>query len=224
MPKNARSPIAIRYCTYCGKELSRHVVSNKEHAVGRQFFPEPRPSDLHKVIVPSCRTCNEAPKKDEDYLRGLLSLSKAALSDTGKRIHPVAMRALEKDDGLRRAIRQRIERDVELRSPSGVYLGRAMTQTIAWDRVKRVLEKWVRGLERVRRAAGAGGCVRGRDDATGADEYDRASEQAERRRLAGYLRVLAHARGGGTDALSVGISRLGRDGLHRRVESAPHGS
>jgi hypothetical protein len=121
-------------------------MSNKEHAIGRQFFPEPRPADLDKVIVPSCRTCNEAPKRDEDYLRGLLSLSRAALSDAGKRIHPVAMRALEKDRGLREAIRRGIQDNVALSSPDGAYIGPAMTQTIAWDRVKRVLEKWVRGL------------------------------------------------------------------------------
>ena|SRR5579859_460376 len=146
MPKTARPPIAEWYCTYCGMELHRHGVSNKEHAVARQFFPEPRPVDLNKVVVPSCRTCNEAPKRDEDYVRGLLSLSRAALSDAGQRIHPVAMRALQKDRGLRDAIRRGLKRDVALRSPGGVYLGQAMTQTIAWDRVKRVLAKWARGL------------------------------------------------------------------------------
>lgn len=147
---NRQTDRPLPICTYCEKGLPRRRggILNQEHAVGRQFFPEPRPADLSKVIVPSCRACNEKPKPDEDYLRALLSLSNAALTPSGKRVHETAIRAMKegKDKGLRRAIARGITPNVHMQTESGVYLGRAMTQTIDWKRVACVLEKWVRGL------------------------------------------------------------------------------
>lgn len=141
-PQRPSQPLPV--CTYCETEL-RRADAEKEHSVGRQFFPRPRP-DLSTVVVPSCRPCNEKPKADEDYLRGLLSLSNAALSPSGNSVHQTAMRAMSKDKGLRAAISRGITPNVPLQSESGVYVGRVMTQTIDWPRVASVLEKWVRGL------------------------------------------------------------------------------
>lgn len=138
-------PIPI--CTYCCKEVRPNEL-NQEHAIGRQMFPKPRPANLKWVVVPSCRRCNERPKPDEDYLRALLSLSVAGTTPAGESVGETAFRAMTsgKDKGLRGAIVRGIKTDVPLHSPSGVYVGRVMTQKMEWPRIARVVEKWVRGL------------------------------------------------------------------------------
>ena len=77
-------------CVYCGCHIAkqrdargRKLERNREHAVGRQFFANPRPNDLDKVVVPSCRGCNERDKADEDYVRSIiLGFSEAGNSET----------------------------------------------------------------------------------------------------------------------------------------------
>lgn len=148
----ADPPHASR-CIYCGDHLPKRRGSghrsdrNQEHAVARQFFAKPRPKDLDKVVVPSCRACNERDKHDEDYVRSvLLGLSDAGLSETGKKIRDqVGDRVFKKDKGLRARVASHLER-VTLRTPSGIVLPEQIAQRADWNAIQRVLVKWTRGL------------------------------------------------------------------------------
>jgi hypothetical protein len=50
----------IQPCVYCGERDG----TEKAHAVGRLFFPKPRPDNV--VTVPACGECNHGISEDEE--------------------------------------------------------------------------------------------------------------------------------------------------------------
>ena len=71
-------------CVYCG---SRRKIS-KDHIPPKCLFLKPLPKDL--ITVPSCRKCNNAASKDDEYFRATIVLRR----DAGE--HPEASKVANK--------------------------------------------------------------------------------------------------------------------------------
>jgi hypothetical protein len=71
-------------CVCCGEPTD----GGRDHVPGKQFFPDPRPSDL--ITVPACERCNEGFKLDEDCVRGILLFGRAGTSAVGRKLGPLS--------------------------------------------------------------------------------------------------------------------------------------
>jgi hypothetical protein len=115
MMQNQRSE---RLCVYCGAP-----ATSNDHVPPRGLFLPPLPSNL--IAVPACVACNNGASVDDERFRNFVSLTVG----TGT----PARRALWDNKALKSIRRNRKEhrplirsmRDVDLRSPNGLYLGRA---------------------------------------------------------------------------------------------------
>ena len=126
-------------CVFC---LS--PADTRDHIPGKQFFPDPKPHDL--VTVPCCAQCNAGHKKDEDYVRGLLCFGPAGVSTAGRSLWQQKLhRTYEKDRGLRRVL-SRSMKQIRPITASGLRLPSRLAIEIDWNRVFRVVQKWVRGF------------------------------------------------------------------------------
>jgi hypothetical protein len=127
-------------CVYCGS------LSNitQDHIPPKSFFPKPRPSNL--ITVPACKKCNQGYGKDEELFLATFMFTDAGVSDVGKSLWDEKLhRMYEKNLGLRRKIAQSLK-EVDVRTPSGIYLGKRMA--IQYDdlRSQRVVKKIIFGL------------------------------------------------------------------------------
>lgn len=136
--------MTISKCVYCGKRDG----TEKEHAVGRLFFPKPRPDNL--VTVPACSQCNRGISKDEEYVRAVL----LTLMDTEEASAAIRLRAeelrrsFERDEGkpLANLILSSIEW-VNVETSAGIMLPNRVPLIGAdTDRMYRVFIKIVMGL------------------------------------------------------------------------------
>jgi hypothetical protein len=92
--------------------------------------------------------CNQGFSKDEDLFLATLMFSSAGVSEMGQTIWRQRLhRAYSKNIGLRRRIARSLQ-EVELSTPAGLYLGRAMTIRPDELRTARLVSKIVRGLYR----------------------------------------------------------------------------
>jgi len=136
--------MTISKCVYCGERDG----TEKEHAVGRLFFPKPRPDNL--VTVPACRECNRGVSKDEEYVRAVL----LTLMDTEEASAAIRLRAeelrrsFEREEGkpLANLILSSVQW-VNVESPAGIMLPNKVPLIGAdTDRMYRVFIKIVMGL------------------------------------------------------------------------------
>lgn len=128
------------YCVYCG---SAPAVT-KDHVPPKSFFPKPRPSDL--ITVPACQSCNQDPGKDEEFFLATFMFSEAGVSPAGKRLWDEKLhRMYEKNLGLKKRIASSLH-DIDLFTPSGLYIGRRLAVEQDEVRFARVVSKIVRGL------------------------------------------------------------------------------
>jgi len=132
----------IGECTYCGN-LAR--LTN-DHVPPKALFPSPRPSNL--TTVPACNDCNHAASLDDEYFRLVLVL-RQDLSSNASAVAGIeaALRGLRRRQGigLRKSFLSSFQ-EVELRTPSGIYLGKGGTYEPDLQRLIRVAERTVRGL------------------------------------------------------------------------------
>ena len=129
-------------CVYCG---AVGPVSS-DHIPPRNLFAKPRPSNL--ITVPSCRACNEAASKDDEYFR-LVTVIRHDTSDhpDAAGVWSTAMRSLQKIQkrGFTTAFLNNV-REVALQTPAGIYLGQAGVYDVDLERLNRVAARIVRGL------------------------------------------------------------------------------
>jgi hypothetical protein len=129
-------------CVYCGAV----GVVEKEDVIPKCLFPTPRPNDL--VKVPSCRPCNAAKSKDDDYLRDFL------VSDISTGSHPVAQSLFHQK--VLSSVRQNSSDFARIavsdgklapyRTREGLYLGHAYSIPLDDVRLHRIFGTIVRGL------------------------------------------------------------------------------
>jgi hypothetical protein len=127
-------------CTYCPAE-----ATTEDHVPPRNLFAA-APAGL--VTVPSCEPCNLGASKDDEYFRLAIT---PRLDVDG---HPDAMRAREvvirslarpEARGFLMSVLETL-REVDLRTPAGLYLGRAGSYVIDPPRLCRVAERTAKGL------------------------------------------------------------------------------
>lgn len=129
-------------CAYCGSPNNLR----DDHVPPKNLFPpRPRPA---LITVPACADCHSVTSKDDEYFR----LKVCLRDDVGH--HPDArtnwqtiFRSLKRDKsaGLARQVLSDI-RYMDLKTPSGLYLGKRMAYDVDMNRIRRVVERVVRGL------------------------------------------------------------------------------
>jgi hypothetical protein len=128
-------------CTYCGKISPLSY----DHVPPRCIFARPRPP---LITVPSCHSCNQRFSPDDEYLRLILvSRHDTAIHPDGEGVWEAAMRGLGRPTHLGLAKRfLRGAKEVNLRSPAGLYLGRVGVFEPDIERIRSVAIRIVRGL------------------------------------------------------------------------------
>jgi hypothetical protein len=129
-------------CTFCGKQ-----AVTDDHIPPKCLFTKPRPTNL--ITVRACKTCNEGAKLDDEYFRD------AILTGIDERRFPEAMAlSIRKIDEMGTNPKKRgyglttykSVRTVEVHTEAGIYIGDAGVRELDLDRMRRSIEKWVRGL------------------------------------------------------------------------------
>ncbi len=131
-------------CYLCG----RSGADTNDHVPPRAFLGKGNYKGTPRITLPAHQLCNRQFSGDEEYLRDLLAPSSEHLSLPG------AETVIEKSDrsrwrpaGFKR--RQeflRYARVIETRSPSGLFLGKALGVPFDSERVNRVGRKIARGI------------------------------------------------------------------------------
>jgi hypothetical protein len=129
-------------CAFCGEP-----AVTDDHVPPKCLFPKPRPGNL--ITVRACKTCNEGTKLDDEYFRD------ATLTGIDEQRFPEAMalslRKIEdmgtdpKKRGYGWATYQSV-RNVEVHTEAGIYIGDAGARELDLDRMRKTIEKCVRGL------------------------------------------------------------------------------
>jgi hypothetical protein len=129
-------------CAYCGSSANL----TDDHVPPKNLFEKPRPSNL--ISVPACSKCHSQTPKDDEYFRIKICLR----DDTGG--HPDVranwdsiFRSLRRQQaaGLRSLVLGDI-RHVQLQTPAGLHIGRRLAYDVDMNRIRRVVERTVRGL------------------------------------------------------------------------------
>lgn len=129
-------------CAYCGG--SDRLT--KDHIPPEQLFPSPRPANL--ITVSACQHCHSDTSKDDEYFRLKLCLKEDAGDHPSARENwPAIFRSLNKTEavGLRKGFLGDL-RTVQLRTPAGIYLGPRLSYSVDLGRIRRVVERIVRGF------------------------------------------------------------------------------
>lgn len=129
-------------CAYCGAS----DLLTKDHIPPEKLFPSPRPSNL--ITVPACGDCHSNTSKDDEYFRLKVCLREDAGNSPQARENWAAIfRSLDRVEagGLRKSFSADI-RSVQLRSQAGIYVGRYLSYDVDLVRIRRVVERIVRGL------------------------------------------------------------------------------
>lgn len=129
-------------CAYCGAygEITR------DHVPPEKIFAKPRPSNL--ITVNACKKCHTPWSKEDEYFKIRMCLNDKARGhpDVNGNLKSV-FDALNRPEapGLKQALLNDW-RDVELKSPGGIILGRTGAFQVDMNRICGVVERTVRGL------------------------------------------------------------------------------
>jgi hypothetical protein len=128
-------------CVYC----SQRDAETDDHIPPKNLFGKPRPSSL--VTVPSCFFCNAGASLDDEYFRLVVALRHDVDHPDAAVARDSAMRSLARPQagGLRAAFLS-ATREVELRSPGGLYVGRTGAYDINIVRLDRIARRITLGL------------------------------------------------------------------------------
>jgi hypothetical protein len=128
-------------CAYCGV----NAAETKDHVIPKCLFPDPLP---WMVTVPACRLCNEAKSKNDTYLRDMLAF------DINCGEHPAANALMQgkitramrgnKSEFARQLVGN--NRRVELRTPTGLYVGYGYSVPLDVGRVNEIFTTIARGV------------------------------------------------------------------------------
>ena len=135
------------HCYLCEQPLPREP--NRDHVIPEQLFDSAnKPTAL--FTLPTCSTCNSGISQDEEYFRVcLLSQAYGQTEATNLWNGPV-FRSLQRREGrFRKMLANNISPvavSVPLYTNTGAYVGDGSVLRFSVPRVRRVLEKIVRGL------------------------------------------------------------------------------
>jgi len=137
-------PTKLYTCAYCGRTGTKKE-GNREHFVPRNLWGGRRPNKTLTVWVH--KACNASYSEDDEYFRTVL------IAKAGSQEHPEARKVLEGPlirvmEKLPTVFMKHINKvsEVEVRSPSGLFLGTSLGFALDVPRFIRVLKKIVMGL------------------------------------------------------------------------------
>ncbi|HIJ90087.1 MAG: HNH endonuclease [Desulfobulbaceae bacterium] len=129
-------------CAYCGD--TKHLED--DHIPPKNLFPKPRPNNL--ITVPACKKCHSKTSKDDEYFRIKLSLRDDAGSHPSARKNWDSLfRGLNRKEaeGLRKSFLSDFKK-VQTKTPSGLYAGKRLGYDVDLNRIRKVIERVVRGF------------------------------------------------------------------------------
>jgi hypothetical protein len=129
-------------CVYCGKTR----VLTRDHIPPKSLFGSPRPSNL--VSIPCCKACNADASKDDEYFKNALVMRIDSYNHPDvQKLLPSVVRSYRKPTkiGYRNALLNTL-RQVELRTPSGLYAGTTGAYDVDMNRLNKTVTRIVRGL------------------------------------------------------------------------------
>lgn len=129
-------------CIYCGskEQLTR------DHIPPKTLFLTPLPSDL--ITVPCCEKCNSSFSKDDEYFRNMLVSCEPVCSDSNAQaINQKFLRSIRRPKaiGLKQSVLKNLH-IVEIKTPAGLYIGKAPAIRVDRKRFNRMLDRIARGL------------------------------------------------------------------------------
>jgi hypothetical protein len=132
-----------RPCVYCGAEDG----STLDHIPPRGFFPESVSSDVNLITVPCCESCRLKDQRDDEFIRNIfVSLQQTEdhptiAQDVSKRRDRSFMR--DPSQLLRLAD---IMKQVDVVTPTGIYVGRGFAMNLDDPRMHRFVERVSRAV------------------------------------------------------------------------------
>jgi hypothetical protein len=132
-------------CSYCG-ELANLTA---DHVPPRSWFPDVVNYQL--LTVPACQKCNTGWAADAEYMRNVLMIDhrtpvNASTDEVRSRVHRGFAR--HRGGGPTKDIVKTM-REIELRSPAGLFVGRSATFDPNLEKLERVCAQIVRGLYKI---------------------------------------------------------------------------
>ena len=124
-------------CIYCKKNAGDHP----DHVPPKGLFPKPRPCTL--VTVPSCEKCNKAFEKDDEYFKRIILMRQdVGDSPAGSKLLPNLFRDIDRKEsmGLSKTIIRTL-REEEVRTPSGIFQGKAPVYEADTRRLERTIKR-----------------------------------------------------------------------------------
>lgn len=126
-------------CVYCGPSESQLT---RDHIPPQSIFPKPKPANL--VTVPACRACNDAFKLDDEYFRTFV-VTGGFQNSAARNLWNQKIIGSPNANSIRQILRGSL-RDFELKTPSGLYLGKAPAVLLDARRTLRIAARIVLGL------------------------------------------------------------------------------
>lgn len=131
-------------CYLCG-EIG---ATTRDHLPPKAFLGRGNYNQTPRITLPAHIKCNLEFSEDEEYVRDLMAPSAGFFDLRG--VEPIlekAQRSRTRPAGSKRFVNLlRASRPIQLRSPSGLYLGRARGILYDRDRVRRIGVKIARGI------------------------------------------------------------------------------
>jgi|SRR5579875_3323309 len=125
-------------CIYCNEQ--RPIT--RDHVPPRSIFPDPKPANL--ITVPSCHDCNAAFRLDDEYFRTFV-VTGSYQNSRARSLWDRKIVGSPNAESIRRILRTSMK-DFEVRSPSGLYLGKAPAVFLDARRTLRVAARIILGL------------------------------------------------------------------------------
>lgn len=129
-------------CVYCGKT----AMLTPDHVPPKSLFLSPRPSNL--ITVPSCTNCNGGASKDDEYFKNAIILrDDVAIHPDVPQLLKEVMASLRRpeQENFTCAFLQKMT-PVNLTTRTGLFVGRTMVMDVSGRRIRRVLNRTIRGL------------------------------------------------------------------------------
>lgn len=137
LPKNYPQNI----CAYCG---SSDNLQN-DHVPPKNLFTKPRPE---LITVKACKACHSVTSKDDEYFRIKICIRNDAYRHPeARKSADTIFRSLKRETarGLRNQFLADF-RNLNLQTRSGIYVGKRLGYNVDLVRIRRVVERVVRGL------------------------------------------------------------------------------
>jgi hypothetical protein len=141
-PVKPHKRYANNICAYCGSSDNL----DDDHIPPKNLFPKPRPHNL--ITVKACPKCHSNTSKDDEYFRLKISMRDSVGSNpVARETWNTVFRSLSRTKAT--GLRKKVISDtiiVDVKTKSGIFLGKRLGYNVDMDRIRKVVQRIVRGL------------------------------------------------------------------------------